>query len=455
MVDRRFQELCEFAEAARSRQGVPGVSLGLSLRGVRRLKGFGAVSVENPLPVTPAAFFQAGSITKPFVGALAMKLVAKGRLSLREPLSVRILPELRLRDERAKETVNLWHLLTHTAGWEGNYFDDRERGDQALARYVEGMAKLPQFAPPGKLWTYNNSGYNLIGRLIEVASGLPFEEAMERLLFRPLGIREAFFFPEDVMARRFAVGHDKSPSGPKVAHPWALGRSLHPAGGLITTARALLRFAEAHLPGGELAAGPFRMLAEGQSQGGCGIKAVGLCWRLAQVGGEKAVYHGGGTNGQASLLFFLPRKRFVLSVLTNMGSGRNLAFELLEKALELYLGIRFRPVPKLKVPAGRLREYAGIYKSRLDDIRVTLSGKTLKAAVKMNGVFPREGVQPMPSSPSFPLEFCGKDQVAPVGAPGLQLWGRGDFIRDANRKIRFLRFGGYLHERTTKNQARG
>src|SRR5690606_37624118 len=126
------------------------------------------------------------------------------------------------------------HLFTHTGGWEGDFFGDFDPGDDALAKYVSRMAHLPQRAPLGAVWSYNNAGFSLAGRVIEVVAGKPFEAAIKALVFDPLGMTHTFFFTADVMMHRFVVGHEVAEKKPVVTGPWPVTRATHPAGGVAS-----------------------------------------------------------------------------------------------------------------------------------------------------------------------------------------------------------------------------
>src|SRR5881392_377984 len=108
--------------------GVPGVAVGVLRDGRERHAGFGVTSVDNPLEVTPETRFQTGSISKTFTGTVVMYLVAQGLLELDRPVR-EYLPELTLGDPDAAARVTMRHLLSHTGGWEGDYFDDTGWGD--------------------------------------------------------------------------------------------------------------------------------------------------------------------------------------------------------------------------------------------------------------------------------------------------------------------------------------
>src|SRR5262245_52853995 len=122
-------------EAVRARceeLSVPGAAVGVLHDGVERHEGFGVTSVENTLDVTPDTRFQIGSISKTFTGTVVLYLVAEGLLDLDRPVR-EYLPDLALADADATQRVTLRHLLTHTAGWIGDFFEDTGGGDDALA----------------------------------------------------------------------------------------------------------------------------------------------------------------------------------------------------------------------------------------------------------------------------------------------------------------------------------
>src|SRR5436190_24197434 len=134
---------------------IPGAALGLLFDGEEETTGLGVTSMENPLDVTPATLFQIGSIGKTFTATAVMRLVEQGQVDLDEPVRT-YLPDLGLADGEVASKVTIRHLLTHTSGWVGDYFDDLGWGDDALARMVEKLADLPQLTPLGEVWAYNN-----------------------------------------------------------------------------------------------------------------------------------------------------------------------------------------------------------------------------------------------------------------------------------------------------------
>jgi len=112
------------------------------------------------------------------------------------------------------------------------------------------LVDLPQLTPLGEGWSYSNAGFYLAGRLIEVVTGLPYESAIRALILSPLGMEHSFFFTHEVISYRFAVGHAVEEGKPYVSRLWAVGRAIHPVGGLVTNIPDLFRYARFHMGDG-------------------------------------------------------------------------------------------------------------------------------------------------------------------------------------------------------------
>ena len=332
-----FDRVCDAVRASMEETQTPGVAVGLLHEGEEHVAGFGVTSTENPLEVTPDTLFQIGSITKTFTGTAAMRLVERGELDLDAPVRT-YLPELKLSDEDVAARVTMRHLLTHTGGWIGDYFDDLGSGDDALARMCESLAVLPQLTPLGEVWSYNNAGFYLAGRVIEVVTGKPYEHAVQELVLDPLGLENTFFFADDVMTRRFAVGHHRNEDGPPpVARPWAIGRAHHAAGGIASSVRDLLRYARFHMGDGEgvvQRATLDEMQTHAVRGPGRSSSSSAITWSISERTGARLVGHGGGTNGQISLFFFAPEHELAFAVLTNHQRGSEVGLAARGAALE-------------------------------------------------------------------------------------------------------------------------
>ena len=423
-------DVFEAVGARREELGVPGAAVGTLADGDERHEAFGVTSVENPLDVTPDTLFQIGSISKTITGTAVLRLVAEGLLELDRPVR-EYLPELELADPDAAAKVTIRHLLSHTGGWFGDFFDDTGWGDDALARYVAAMRTLPQLTPVGALWSYNNAGFAVAGRAVEVVTGEPFEHVVQRLVLEPLGLTSSTYWPWEVMTERFAVGHEDDDGEPRVARPWPIGRSAHAAGGIASTTRDLLRYARLHLdPSPELA--PMQARQSAAAEEG---EWVGLTWYGEDTFGT--ISHRGGTLGQQALLLLRPATGFALAVLTNHSPRGG---QLIEAALEAVGLKRPWPEPVTSAPAGG---YAGVYETQMERLTVAADGDGITIDVEDFGGFPARDSPPGPALPPLRAYFYTPERWIVSGGP---LDGtRGHFIRDDGGDVAWLRVSGRLY----------
>jgi CubicO group peptidase (beta-lactamase class C family) len=420
-------------QAAREKHGVPGAAVGVLEDGAEQHEGQGITSIDNPLEVTPDTRFQVGSITKTFTGTAICELAARGELDLDRPVREYV-PSLVLADADATERVTLRHLLSHTGGWFGDYFDDTGWGDDAAAVYVERMRDLPQQTPVGELWSYNNAGFVLAGRVVELVTRSRFEDAVKELVFDPLELTSTTFWPWEVMTERFAVGHVGLREELQVARPWPVGRSAHAAGGIVSTTPDLLRYARLHLdPPPPLA--PMQAPQAPTAEEG---EWVGLTWYGEDRFGT--LRHGGGTNGQLSLLVLAPARAVAIALLTNHSPG---GLQVIDAALEAAGLATDDPQPIDCVP---LPEYAGVFETAVDRITLTpLGDARIRVDSESLGGFPTKDSPPGPQPPPAEAFFYTPERWYIDAGP---LKGsRGHFIRGDDGAVRWLRVGGRLFRR--------
>ena len=209
----------------------------------------GILNLDTGVEATADSLFQIGSITKVWTATVVMQLVEEGRVELDAPVR-RYLPEFRVADEDVSASVTVRHLLTHTSGIDGDHFADTGRGDDALAAYVESCAAVTQVHPLGATMSYCNTGFSILGRIVEVVTDAVWDEAIRTRLAEPLELTHTATLAEDVLRFRAAIGHIEPPGHERRTAPmWGLPRSAGPAGGICSTASDLLGFAALHLGG--------------------------------------------------------------------------------------------------------------------------------------------------------------------------------------------------------------
>lgn len=436
---------------------VPGVAAGVFLDGTEIYAFHGVTSVENPLPVDEHTLFQFGSTGKTFTATAVLRLVEEGRVDLDAPVRTYV-PELRLKAADVAERVTVLQLFNHTAGWDGDLIVDTGNGDDALAKYVERMATIEQISPLGSTVSYNNASLSLAGRLIEKVTEKPYEEAMRELVLDPLGLGETLFFANDVMTRRFAVGHTRHEDGSiTVNRPWALPRSAHPAGGMSAPAAEQIAWARFHLGDGTAPDGtrllPKEMLQRmkeptADMRGSALGDAVGISWLLKDLDGARLVSHGGTTNGQHSDFHMVPSRNFAVISMANCGpNGAQLNHLLSNWAFEHYLGLKEQELELLVLDDAALAPYTGRYETIAALCTISSDNGRLLVKSEVKPEMAAALGEDDPDEPPIPIALiagAGDAYVVPEGpAKGM----RGYFSRDANGDVTAVHFGGRLAER--------
>jgi CubicO group peptidase (beta-lactamase class C family) len=443
-----WDRLGEFVVQQMEAKNVPGVSVGILHEGGSTTGGFGVTHVDHPLPVTDETLFQIGSITKTFVGTAIMRLVEQGHLDLNATVRT-YMPGFQVADEEASAGATLRHLLTHTGCWAGDFFHATGAGDDALARYVADMADLPQLAPLGSLWSYNNAGFSVAGRLLELVTGQSFEAALRELVLDPLGLQRAFFDPGDVLTHRFVVGHHVAEGCAQVARPWPLERSSYPQGGIVCSVKDLLRYARFHLGDGTAKDGTRLLsadsLAEMQSPHVTlwENESWGLAWSIVDIDGTRLVSHGGGTNGQVTLLGLVPGRGFAFAVLTNADHGGALTQAVQRWVLKEYLDVEVPRAQPIQASEADLAQYAGRYDGFFSDLELGMLGGKLVGQVTHKRSFPSEETPRLPAPPPMSVALCEVDRLLVLD--GRFKDAKADAMRREDGTIGWLRVSGRLH----------
>ncbi len=477
--DPAYQRLDGVVREAMARLDVPGVAVGILHDGQEYAAGFGVTNLNAPYPVDASTLFQAGSITKTYTATAVMILVEQGKIDLAAPVR-RYLPDLVLADPAVAEQVTVHQLLNHTAGWFGDYYGPLPtelqptvwpwRGDDAIARYVANMRYLPQLAPLGAMFGYNNAAVVLAGHLIEVVTGMTYEAALIELLLKPLGMENSYLFPEEAISFAVAAGHTPAADGGAEVNPlWVLPRAVNPTGGLVLPITDQLKYARFHLgdgraPDGTLLLSPER-LAEMQTPSGPGAAAAitanapvigaGVGWAIEEIDGVRIVTHNGSTSGQQAILAMVPERQFAVALLTNMvPGGGNLHYEVATWALQEFAGLS-TPLPATEpLPDSELAEYAGRYGFEAEipgggggaqEVTVEVEGGGLSVTVRGGETLSDLS----PPSPPARLDFFREDGAL-VTANGRTSMGA-NFVRDADGAVGWMQFAARIVPRLAES----
>ena len=320
-------------------------------------KGFGLADLELGVPIAPDMVFRLGSITKQFTAAAVLLLVQEGKLALDDTVGARLAGY-----SGPAAPVTLRQLLTHTGGVP-SYTDVPEylaemREDVTPAQMIERFREKPLDFEPGTGWHYSNSGYFLLGAIIEEVSGESYENFVERRIFAPLGMgrsrygRESELVPGRVEGYQGAPGSYENAAYLSMTQPYA-------AGSLLSTVDDLARWDEA-LGSDELLPAELRELlwtpeplADGRATG------YALGFGVTDYQGHRIVQHGGGINGFVTSMVRIPEAGIFVAVLSNNPAADPGALAL--DAATRVLGKPLAGRPSVALDAGTLDGYVGVY----------------------------------------------------------------------------------------------
>ena len=251
---------------------------------IAHFEAHGTTGLETGTPMAKDSVFRIASMTKVVAGVAIMLMVEEGQVQLTDPVS-RFIPEfknLTVAVERPRQggrggdeengpqfytvpadrDVTVRDLLTHTSGLASGPMSSASarsvarRPDETLADYIPRLGETALEFQPGSRWSYSpGAGFATLGRIVEIASGMPFDQFLQRRLFEPLGMQETAFHASEALAPRLVTAYRRTPDG--------IVRDTNPdrmqsrvffsgAGGLVTTAEDYLRFGQMLLNGGEL-----------------------------------------------------------------------------------------------------------------------------------------------------------------------------------------------------------
>lgn len=381
-----YSNLAAAVQGEAARWNVPGIAAGIVQDGQMDIATAGFANLATKEPVRPETLFQIGSVTKLYTATLVQILADEGVLDLDAPVT-QYIPDFALQDAEAARKVTIRHTISHQGGFEGDIFDDQGLGDDALAKSVAGSKDWKQWVQPGELWFYNNAGFYLAGRAIELATGKTFEAVLTEKLLEPLGVPNTVLFTHDVIVRPHAVGHNLTSraAGFTIAEPFAIPRHATAAGYITAPVAELLRFGQLHLNEGEIDGKRIlsrdRALAMREPQ----IKAANfadyyaLGWAIEEFGDTTVIQHGGSTNGFRAHLDLIPGTGFAIAILTN-GSTGSIAYDQIRQwAFAHYRNVtRERPEP-VTLKRADLQKRTGLWKRDNVELEITVEGDRLAA----------------------------------------------------------------------------
>jgi D-alanyl-D-alanine carboxypeptidase len=323
-------------------------------------KAYGMASVAEKRGMQADDVLRLGSITKQFTAVAIMLLVDQGKISLTDNMTT-IFPDY---PESGKK-ITIEHLLTHTSGIPSYTskadFRANSGKDLSVSQMVDSFKSDPLEFEPGSTWNYSNSGYFLLGAVIEKISGEPYAQFVAKHLFTPLGMNNTSYEGYERTKQARAAGHSPSKSGFDPSPTLSMSQP-YAAGSLTSTVDDLALWDSAIGAGKLLTPESWKRaftaynLSNGQSSN------YGYGWSIGKLDGSLMISHGGGINGFSTYALRLPQEKIYVAVLTNADGGlaapEMVASRLAAKAIG-------KPIPDFKaisIDGKMLDQYAGVYK---------------------------------------------------------------------------------------------
>ena len=396
----------------------PGATV-IAVKGgeVHYRKAFGMANLELRVPMAPDMVFRIGSITKQFTAVAILMLMEQGKLALDDPIT-RFLPDYPTHDH----IITVEHLLTHTSGIQ-SYTGMKEwpplmRKDFTVQEMIDFFKYRPMQFAPGKRWAYNNSGYFLLGAIIERVSEQPYARFVNERIFEPLGMRQSYYDePAPIISRR-AAGYELGPNGftnaayLSMTQPYAAGSLASTVDDLALWDAALYTDNLLRQETLQRAFTPYR-LNDGTPTG------YGYGWAIGEYEGLRTVEHGGGINGFITQVMRIPEVQAFVAVLSNRSSPSPSPSLLALQVAGLILGHPYQIPPAVALDVEALKPFIGVY--RFDD------GEEIMLVLDSDQLCIKAEPSPVPLVPFSEREFYVKlDPTSRVtfSAEGMRQAGR-------------------------------
>jgi len=341
-------------------------------------KGYGFANLEWKIPNTPETEFRLGSITKQFTAASVLLLEEQGKLRIDDPIGncLRDIPE-------SWSKITIFHLLTHTSGIPNFTNLPDYAGSKGTATSPEQrIARLrdqPLDFEPGTKWAYSNSGYVVLGQLIQQVSGVPYAQFVRDNIFTPIGMNDSGYDSNSAIIARRASGYRTGKKGTLLNAEYIDMSIPFAAGALYSTTQDLLKWEIALFAGKVVSAASLTKMTTPFMRN----YAFGLM--VEQRGGHKIIWHNGGIDGFSTELHYWPDQRITVVVLANEESSART--DIAAKLDDLAQG-RTVSLPserkEISLPRNLLRQYVGTYQAS-DGMRIMVTQEGSQLISQISG----------------------------------------------------------------------
>ncbi len=345
-------------------------------------RGYGSANLEWQIPNSPSTKFRLGSVTKQFTAACILLLQQRGKLNVSDPVK-KYMPNA----PAAWDKITIYHVLTHTSGIPSFTsfpdYGDLEAKSTTPEKLVERFRNKPLDFEPGTKWNYSNSGYVLLGYLLEKISGQTYQQFLEQNIFTPLGMKDSGYDSNSAIIMHRASGYSPSPHG--IINTGYIDMTIpFSAGALYSTTEDLLRWERGLFGDKIISADSLKQMTTPFKQD------YAFALQVKEVNGRKRIDHGGGIEGFNTELAYWPDDQLTVVALGNLNG---MAPE--EIANQLAATVHGEKVmltserKEIELAPDVLRQYVGEYELAPKAIlSVTLNGNQLETQLTGQGKSP-------------------------------------------------------------------
>lgn len=337
----------------------PGVAVLVAKNGnILYHKGIGMANLELGVPMKADMIFRIGSITKQFTAVAILQLIEQGKLSLEDEIT-KFIPDYPTHGHK----ITVHHLLTHTSGIASytsmkDWTPEVMKKDFTPLEMIDFFKDQPMDFEPGEEWRYNNSGYFLLGYIIEKVSGQTYEDYVKEHLFEPAGMVNSLYGNDRNILKNRAYGYQQGEHGYENADFLSMTQP-YAAGSLMSTVEDMFRWNRALISGKVVSQESLTLAWTNYTLNNGSMINYGYGWMPGDVQGSAMIAHGGGINGYMTHEAYFPAEDLFVVLFLNCTC---IGTEAAHKIAALALGKPF-DYKEVEIDVSKFDDYTGVYQN--------------------------------------------------------------------------------------------
>ena len=357
-VAQNFEKQIDEMLEAQYKPDIPGATALIAKDGkVIYRKAFGLANLELNVPMKPENVFEIGSITKQFTAVSILMLIEQNKLSLDDEITAFITDY-----PTNGKSITVHHLLNHTSGIKSYTdmasFRELARTDMTPTELIDVFKNEPMDFDPGEDWHYNNSGYILLGYIIEKVSGDSYADFIQKNIFDQLGMKHSYYGSKSKLIPNRAAGYQPTETGYKIAD--YLSMSLpYAAGSIMSTIDDLLLWNQAVHTNALISKESKKLAFKNYPLNNGKLTNYGFGWQPNELNGTPSIEHGGGIFGYNTMGVYVPSENVYVAVFTNANGNSPTALAV--KMAALAIGKPYNQTTSIRLSPAQLEKWVGTY----------------------------------------------------------------------------------------------